>query len=96
MRFGLERVGERNVPRRSLGGNTTPSGGLLICSIGVKASATGGGTTAGDMAGEFVVIETEDSGMGKVLKTRLGLDVTLPIDGALSCAVGGVDQETSR
>lgn len=49
MRVELERVGEVNVPRRSLGGNTTPSGGLLICSIGAKASATGGGTTAGDM-----------------------------------------------
>lgn len=46
---------ERNVPRRSLGGNTTPSGGLLICSIGAKASAMGGGMTAGDMACEFVV-----------------------------------------
>lgn len=57
-RVGLERV-EGNVPRRSLGGNTTPSGGLLICSIGAKASAMGGrGMTAGDMVCEFVVIKS--------------------------------------
>lgn len=51
----VERV-RKNIPLRSLGGNTTPSGGLLICSIGAKVSVTGGGTAAaGDMVANLIL-----------------------------------------
>lgn len=68
---------EGNVPRRSLGGNTTPSGGLLICSIGAKVSAMGGrGMTAGDMVCEFVVIKSFWN--RRIWEDKMEFSVTLP------------------